>query len=89
MKITVPVTVNINIEFDMTPEETVCYQDGQDLGLENLARSTKEAIEHCLRERDVGQDLMDDMVEQITDRTGWSIYGLSLTTAREGLTSWT
>lgn len=79
MRITVPVTITVEVEFDMTEEEAATFQDGQDLGLENLTRSTRRAVAECLHQN-TGMGLTDDMVEYVTDETGWCIRGLSLST---------
>lgn len=81
MKITVAVTITVEVEFDMTPEEAASFQDGEDLGLENLTRSTQRAIQECLRQNDEPVlALADSMVDYITDETGWCIHALRLST---------
>jgi hypothetical protein len=77
MKITVPVTINVEVEFDMTDEEAATFLDGEDLGMVNLTTSTRRAISEALHQ-DTG--LVDDMVEYITDETGWCINSLSMET---------
>lgn len=82
MRITVPVMITVEVEFDMTEEEAATFQDGQDLGLENLTRSTRRAIQECLHQN-TGMGLTDDLVEYITDETGWCISSLSLNTGAD------
>ena len=75
MKISVPVTITVEVEFDMTPEEAASYLDGDDLGLVNLKHSTTKAIQDALH---ADPDLADDMVERITDNTGWCLCAISM-----------
>ena len=77
MRITVPVTINVEVDFDMTDEEAASYQGGEDLGLENLTRSTQRAVAECLHQN-AGTGLLDDMVEFVTDETGWCITNLNM-----------
>jgi hypothetical protein len=78
MRITVPVTINVDVEFDMTEEEAACYQDGQDMGLTNLINGTKRAIANTLHG---SEGMIDEMVDAISDETGWCINGLTMETA--------
>lgn len=77
MKITVPVTINVEVEFDMTDEEAATFLDGEDLGMVNLFKSTQRAVGEALHQT---TGLVDDMVEFITDETGWCISNLSMET---------
>jgi len=77
MRITVPVTINVEVDFDMTEEEAAAFQSGEDLGMENLVRSTGRAIAECLHQN-AGMGLADDMVEFVTDETGWCITNLNM-----------
>lgn len=79
MRVTIAVPVRVEIEFDMTEEEAAAFQDGQDLGLENLQRSAGRGITSALHHNG-GMGLTDDMVEFVTDETGWCIRSLSMQT---------
>lgn len=72
MKITVPVTVSVEIDFDMTEEEAASYRGRE---LENLTHKAKQAVAECLHQN-AGTGLADDMVEFVTDETGWCVSGL-------------
>ena len=72
MKISVPVTLTVDVEFDMDRDEC----PGEELpSPERLGELARQAVVDALHADDV---LMDDMVERITDGTGWCILGISM-----------
>lgn len=80
MMITVTVPVSVTVELDMTDTEAACFQDGQDLGLENLRRSVARGVILSLHRAAEEEGMADDMVDAISDETGWCLRSLSLET---------
>lgn len=74
MKISVPVTLTVEVEFDLDQDgngDTVLESHE----VEELMLRTREAIQDTLHAE---PSLADDMVERITDNTGWCLRSLSM-----------
>lgn len=72
MKITVPVTLFVDVEFDIDGEDLAEIQNDPNT---NLQAETDGVVRQWLYDN----INPDDLVEYITDATGWCISGLSLT----------
>lgn len=79
MRVAITVPITVQIEFDMTEEEAAAFQSGEDPGLEKLTRTTQGAIQDAIHQN-AGMGLADDMVDLITEETGWCIRSLSMQT---------
>ena len=75
MRITVPVTLTVEVEFDMDEHEAACLSGESDPGQQHLIERTREAIQECLHDE---PSLADDMVERITNETGWCLRAFSM-----------
>lgn len=72
MRIKVPVTIEVEVDFDTEVDGVDAIQEIDRTAIE---RKSKDAIAECLHQN-AGMGLADDMVEYITDETGWCINGL-------------
>lgn len=70
MKISVPVLMMVEVEFDTEVDGEVVIPDRDQL----VIRSHKAVVDTL----HASEELVDEMLERITDATGWCIQALSM-----------
>lgn len=76
MKLSIPVTVVVDIELDISDDDVGDFDIKDPAVILAITEEAKEAIIGAINDTDIA----DTMVENVTDNTGWCVKALSLTT---------